>query len=320
MALTLITAATSEPLTIAEARRQLQFNSSAGEPAPTAPTVALISPAAAGDCDNGDWRIGFTFVTADGETGLGDLSAIVTVANKTVNGKIACTNVAIGGTLVTARNCYAIPPGGSNALKVGQIANNTATTYTVNIASGSLGVQAPTVNTTADPELTRLITAVRERGELATGRAFMTQTWDWQFDIFPWDAIWLELPKPPLVSVTSITYLDTAGDTQTWAASNYVVQPYAGPRCRNGRVALGYQKTWPVTLAQAGAVTVRFVAGYASAAAVPQLLKSAMLLDLSTLYAERENLVKGISVNELPNGVRDIYRQSRAHMRQRVAA
>lgn len=320
MPLSLVTAPTSEPITVAEAKRQLLLNSTAGEPAPAAPTVALPSTPVAGNCDNGAWRIGFTFVTADGETDLGDLSDIVTIADKTVNGKIAVSAIALGGSAVTARNAYAVSPGATAAKFIATIADNTTTTLTVNVAAASLGVQAPTTNTTADPELVAWITAVRERGELATNRAFLPQTWDYILDGFPGDGF-IEIPKPPLVSVTYVHYVDTGGVTRTLTANtDYLVQAPAGPRCARGRIALPFAGVWPVTLRQMGAVTVRFVAGYASAAAVPGMLKAAMKLDLGMLYQNREGVVLGLrgSPEELPMGLRAMYWSYRSHATQRL--
>jgi len=324
VALTLITAPTSYPVTLAEAKRQVLLGSSAGEPAPTAPTVALATPAAPGNCDNGAWRIGVTFVTADGETELGPLSAAVTVADKTVNGQLAVTNISLGGSAVTARNVYALAPGETVAKYVGQIANNTATTLTVNIAASSLGVQAPTVNTTVDPEVTRRIAAATDRAELATGRQLITATYDQVLDRFP-DAHTIELPKPPLQSVTSVTYRDSTGTLQTLDASRYVVTnavavpPVLNPRQPRGRIDLAPGEVWPATYGQAGDVVIRFVCGYGAASAVPSLLKDAILMDLATRYAQRENVITGASVTDSDWSGR-IYRSFRSYPTQRRAA
>lgn len=319
MPLSLVTAPAAEPLTIAEIKQQLELGTTAGEPAPTAPTVALLSPAAPGNCDNGAHRLGFTFVTLAGESEIGPLSDVVTIIDKTVNGKIAASNIAIGGSAVTARKAYLVPVAGGAAKYAATLSNNTDSTMTINIADAALGVDAPTVNTTADPILLQKLTAVRERGELATLRAFMPQTWDLLLDGPP-ACGYIEVPKPPLQTVSYIHYLDAAGVSQTWAASNYVVQAPAGPRARRGRIALSPTGSWPTTNGQMGAITVRFVCGYASAAAVPALLKSAMLLDLATLYAQRENVITGTIVAELPGGVHDMYWSYRSHPTQRVAA
>src|SRR3989344_5689951 len=100
MSLHLITAPTVEPVTVAEARSHLRLDDEAGEPAPVAPTVALASPAVAGNVDNGAHRYLVTFVTADGETEAGAISAAVTVADKTVNGKVELTAIPFGGVAV----------------------------------------------------------------------------------------------------------------------------------------------------------------------------------------------------------------------------
>lgn len=171
-------------------------------------------------------------------------------------------------------------------------------------------------------ELTRLICAAEERGEAATGRAYLTQTWELVLEDWP-DADWIELPKAPLQSVTSVKYYDTAGVQQTWAATNYTVSAPAGPRAARGRIGLAYGMTWPSLYGQTiGNVTIRFVAGYgAAASSVPDLLKVAALLELGTLYANREGLLVmqgGVAV-PMPMGVADIYRMYASPVTQRLA-
>ena len=316
MSLSLYSAPACEPLTVNDVRRQLLLGTSAGEPAPVAPTVALLSPAAPGNCDNGDWRIGFTFVTADGETELGQLSAVVTVADKTVNGKIAVSGIQTGGSSVTSRKCYALAPNASTAKYVATIGNNTDTTLTVNIAASGLGADAPTTNTTQDPELVAMITSARERCELATQRALLSQVWTLTLDRFP-DTTFIELPKAPLIEVVHVKYLDTQGVQQTWASTNYTVEAPAGPRCRRGRLSLKFSGVWPIVLDQAGAIEIRFECGYGeSRSNVPSLLLQAMKLDVATMYANREDVVKGTIVTSLPNAAKNIYWSHRSHATQ----
>lgn len=134
---------------------------------------------------------------------------------------------------------------------------------------------------------TVLIPAVRDRAELATQRALITQTWDLVLDRFPCDGF-IEIPKPPLVSVTFLKYYDTAGTLTTWATTNYDVQAPAGPRCARGRLALSSGVSWPATDGELGDVTVRFVCGYgATGEFIPGLLRAAMLMDLAKLYEDR---------------------------------
>src|SRR5688572_27097207 len=128
MNIVVYTAAASEPLTASEVRAHVRISATGQEPAPTAPTVALASPAIAGSVDNGAHRYVVTFVTAAGETQLGTVSEAVTVADKTVNGKVSLTAIPIGGALVTARKLYRTQAAGSTYLLLTTIANNTATT------------------------------------------------------------------------------------------------------------------------------------------------------------------------------------------------
>jgi len=274
VALSLVAAPATEPITVAELKTHLRLDTNTGEPAPTLITAALGT--GAGNVDNGAHRYLATFVTADGETDAGAISAIVTVVDKTVNGKAALSAIPIGGSAVTARKLYRTIAAGATYLLLATIADNTTTTYTDNTADASLGAQAPTTNTTADPHLTSLLISAREYGETFTHRAFITQTWDDKRDGFPCEDNFLELPLAPLISLTSVTYVDPAGVTQTLSASLYTVDAPVGPKARPGRVVLAYGQVWPSTRDVVNAVVVRFVAGYGAAAAVPSLIKTCL--------------------------------------------
>jgi len=249
-----------------------------------------------------------TFVTADGETDAGAISAAVSVADKTVNGKVLLT-IPVGGSAVTTVNLYRTAAGGSTYLKLDHVVNG-VTTYTDNIADSALGVQAPTTNTTADPQLVAWIAAARQTVETFTHRALITQTWDLKLDTFPdWsrsDSPWapLVLPKPPVQSITSISYIDTNGATQTWTASLYDTDLPVGDYAAPARVLPAYQQIYPVTREVPNAVTVRFVAGYGGASAVPFALKAAMKLLIGNWWMNREAAaIIRASADVLPFGV-----------------
>ncbi len=164
-----------------------------------------------------------------------------------------------------------------------------------------------------------LIPAVADRAEASTRRALLTQTWDWVLDAFPREPF-LEIPRPPLVSVTFVHYVDTAGVTQTWSASAYLVQTPAGARCARGRIALPFAGVWPVTLDQMGAVTIRLVAGYGAGSDIPPLLTMAMLMDVGTLFENRESVLTGPRQQaiQMPSSTQDIYRTYRSDRTQRL--
>ncbi len=144
-----------------------------------------------------------------------------------------------------------------------------------------------------DSSITAQIAAARVWAEDFTQRALITQTWDLKLDAF---ADEMEIPLPPLQSVTSVKYLDADGAEQTLAATEYTVDTAA----ERGLVRLAYGKAWPATRAQANAVTIRFVAGYAGAAAVPGTIKAACLLVIGELYARREDSIVGTIIEKVP--------------------
>jgi uncharacterized phiE125 gp8 family phage protein len=108
------------------------------------------------------------------------------------------------------------------------------------------------------------------------GRALVTQTWDLKLDFFP-RRVWL--PLPPLQSVTSVTYQDLDGATQTLASSAYRVVNQGNDQ---SFLEEEEDEDWPSTNDERDAVTVRFVAGYASE--VPQPIKHAILFRVQALY------------------------------------
>jgi len=307
VALVLVTAPTSEPLTVAEVKAHLRLDFGSQESAPGAPTVALVAPAAAGNVDNGAHRYLVTFTTAAGETEAGVPSASVTVTDKAVNGQILVSAIPIGGATVTGRKLYRTAAGGSAYLLRATIADNTTTTYIDNLADASLGAGAPAASSTDDPLLTALITSARVAAETMTNRALVTQTWDLVLDRFPgWE---MHIPKAPLQSVSSISYVDSNGVTQTLAATDYQVDPKSEP----GRITPAYGQVWPSARGQMNAVTMRFVAGYGAAADVPRGIKDWMLLRITTLWENPAAIVLDArGLVELPerfiDGLLDPYR------------
>lgn len=143
------------------------------------------------------------------------------------------------------------------------------------------------------------IVAARELCELQARRAFVTQTLAVTLDAWPANGI-IELPRPPLQSVTSIKYTDEDGNQSTFASSNYIVDT------ANNRVVLKSSATWPSDVLQrVAAILVTFVAGYGTAADVPTIYKQAILLTIGHWYENREAVVveRGVNIQELPIGV-----------------
>lgn len=160
--------------------------------------------------------------------------------------------------------------------------------------------QCNVVIANADALIASLIRAAREHVETATHRPLITQTWDLKLDGFPCGCI--ELPLPPVSSVTSVSYVDTDGATQVWSSALYQTDLPAGPFAGPARIEPIYGGQYPIARSVLNAVTVRFVCGYgASAESVPDALRQAIKLMVSHFYdAGRQPVVIGSSVASVP--------------------
>jgi uncharacterized phiE125 gp8 family phage protein len=298
-----VTPPAQEPLSVADLKTHLRVDASTTEPAPASgPSVALASPAAAGNLSAGAYRYKVTFVTADGETEAGPASSAVTVANAAVNGQVALTGIALGGAQVTARKVYRTVANGSSYLLLTTISNNTATTYTDNIADASLGAGAPAANTTGDPELRSLIRRARAKVETDTGLCLITQTLVLKANcFFTRSDGCVQLPRRPLQSVSGITYLDLNGDNATWSAAEYDVAKGGVDAFPTIRPKSTY--SYPNVDYGLEAVQVTAVFGFgATGADVPDDLIAALLLMAGHLYNNREAVAAGVAMTTTPKG------------------
>lgn len=150
-----------------------------------------------------------------------------------------------------------------------------------------------------DALLSSLIRAATSYVERYTGRAIMSQTFDYSCQNFPYGDDPLYLPRSPLSSVTSVKYYDANETQQTWSSSNYIVFADREP----GMVMLAATATWPVIGLRPMPVTVRFVAGYSSASAVPEDLRALLLLLIAHWFENRQGNIIGTSVSALPHSI-----------------
>jgi uncharacterized phiE125 gp8 family phage protein len=148
-----------------------------------------------------------------------------------------------------------------------------------------------------------LIGATQGHAEDVTRRQFVEATFTYTIDAFP-SGDEIELPKPPLVSVTSVKYIDTSGVQQTFSSGNYDTITDQEP----GFIRLGYNKEWPSTRDQPDAVEVIFKAGYGTQSSVPAELKCAMGMHLGHHYDHRKSVEigQGITMVEVPQGYEDL--------------
>lgn len=133
-----------------------------------------------------------------------------------------------------------------------------------------------------------VITSWIDEGTLAVetdaSMCLLTQTWRLNLDWFPsWE---IPIRKMPVQSISSITYVDTAGSTSTVSASDYIVDVTSFPP----RVVPAYGLSWPTCRDQPKSVKVTFVAGATAATGVSETAKQAIRLHVAMRIREREGL------------------------------
>lgn len=147
---------------------------------------------------------------------------------------------------------------------------------------------------TDDPYISELpgkITAARQHVEQLLNASIVTQTRTLILDKFPpWS---IKLPDGPVTGITSISYVDTDGVTQTvdsHTRSKDVITP-------------AYDEVWPDTRAQIGAVTITYTAGMMTGS--PSTLANADIiaaikLVLTDLWDNRAAQIVGVSFSVNP--------------------
>jgi uncharacterized phiE125 gp8 family phage protein len=161
-----------------------------------------------------------------------------------------------------------------------------------------------------------LIVAAREYVEEITQRQLMTATYIMGIDLFPFGSpdirfIWnrfgvIRVPRPPLQSVTQIAYTPFGGGTVVHPTNLYQVDTAREP----GRIAPAFAQVWPIPqYTTFSAVQITFVAGYASAAAVPARIRTAIKMMVANAYANRECTAEQ-AANELPAHYRSFLRSA----------
>lgn len=171
----------------------------------------------------------------------------------------------------------------------------------VSVASCEFGasiiVNAATV--ADDDDLTDLITDGRAAVEAHTGRALLTQTWDYYLQGWPRGNA-IVLPFGNLQSVTSVSWKDTDGtETTLTVTTDYLVETN-GNQC--GRVVLPFGVSWPSgDLYPTNPIKIRFICGWLTAAAVPKNIKRAVKFAAEDAYyhGDRSETLKPVIDNLL---------------------
>lgn len=129
-----------------------------------------------------------------------------------------------------------------------------------------------------DADIDLLIQSARDHGQKYCNVRFASQTVELKCDGF---CDFARLPEAPVASVSSISYVDTDGATQTLATSVYELRADD----LDAAIVTKYGQQWPAI--QIGSrITVTAVVGYSAA---PAAVKHAMLLWIADAYENREN-------------------------------
>lgn len=136
-----------------------------------------------------------------------------------------------------------------------------------------------------DDLIDSLVAEMRQRCEKVSWRALITQTWKLTLDDWPrWGCRrCIRLPRPPVQSVTSVTYLATDGTRTTLAANQYLLDTTVEP----ATITEAYGVSWPTVRVVPGSIEVTFVAGYGLAVSVPSEIKGAIKNAVAYCYRHR---------------------------------
>jgi uncharacterized phiE125 gp8 family phage protein len=161
-------------------------------------------------------------------------------------------------------------------------------------------------NTATDALISSLVTAAREEAEQTVGRSILEQTLELTLERFPCWGRSIELPRPPLTDVASVTYFDAGNATVVMDEAAYVLLDASEAVPPSIYPAPG--GFWPDAYHRPDAVRIRYTAGWPNAAAVPENIKTWIKLRVSTLWANRESIVAGnvsASAVEMPGRFTD---------------
>lgn len=147
-----------------------------------------------------------------------------------------------------------------------------------------------------DGQISALAAAAQAHVEQVCDIALTAQTIQLTLDGFPSGGSRLRLPRPPLLEVLTVTYIDRDGQSTALPLGGLAVaKSDRAPACLSP-----LSGAWPATALRPDAVTIEYRAG---AAVVDAPLLQAQKLLVGQWYANKEAVVVGAPAAELPLGV-----------------
>lgn len=151
------------------------------------------------------------------------------------------------------------------------------------------------VDFTDDDDLIEaMLKAARQNAERFMGRALVSQIWDVYLDEFPRHGAAIKLKPAPVIEVLGVFYGDDSPEAE-FASAGYRLDRASAP----ARLSLVSGGSWPTITCTENAVRIRIRAGYVDdevsppTGEVPYDIRAGILLNLGTLYANRESVLIG---------------------------
>jgi len=182
---------------------------------------------------------------------------------------------------------------GTNYVPYGKLVLKTGpATTAISLAEAKAFLRVDSDYDDDDSYITSLIGVATNVVEQFTRRRLITQTYNIYYDEFP---PFMDLQVGNVASVTHVKYYDTDNTLQTLDTSEYDVDI----RVKPGRIYQAEDGNFPNTYERANSVEVEFVVGSA-ASDVEDAIKQAMYIVIGRYYENRQDVVMGTQVNELP--------------------
>ena len=146
--------------------------------------------------------------------------------------------------------------------------------------------------TDEDTYIEMLIKVARQMCEVYSGLSFLTQQREIKLDRFPCGNI--SLPYGPVQSIDDFVYFDGDDSSQTMTEGDDYTKDFNYQPARIQKV-----NSWPTVYNKMSSVIISYTAGYANDDhdPLPDVIKSAILLQVGTLYENRQNDIVGATVN-----------------------
>ncbi len=150
-----------------------------------------------------------------------------------------------------------------------------------------------------DTTLQELILSASQAVQNDLGRCLTTTSYTLYLDKWPGREI--QLPYPPLISVTSVKYYGDSTETlDTFSTGSYTVSTAGDP----GVIWLNEDKDWPDLMDRPQPIEILFTAGYgANTDDVPETIQTAVAMTACYWFDQPIPVITGTTATELPLGV-----------------